>query len=57
MTQPQHTLTVRIDKQIVAINCPPFASEALLERWLAEYRASHPGSVIVSKSWRSPDAA
>lgn len=49
----QHTLKVRIDKQIVTINCPPFASIAQLESLLAEYKATHPGSTVVSKSWSS----
>ena len=53
---PQHTLKVRIDKQIVDVACPPFVSEAILDRWLEQYKTTHPGSVIISKSWRS-DAA
>lgn len=52
----QHTMTVRIDKQIVKINCPPYQSAAALDRLLAEYREVHPTHVIVSKSWRSPNA-
>lgn len=52
----QHTMTVRIDKQIVKINCPPYQSDAALDRLLAEYREAHPTHVIVSKSWRSPNA-
>jgi len=55
---PQHTVKIRINKQIVDVNCPPFASDRQLDLWLAEYLDHHPDSKIISRSWKSdPDAA
>lgn len=53
MTEIQHTLSVRIDKQIVKINCPPYLSNDALDVLLTEYKMAHPTHKIVSKSWRS----
>jgi putative IMPACT (imprinted ancient) family translation regulator len=49
----QHTLKIRISKSIVDVSCPPFASEAQLDAWLAQIKSEHPDYVIVSKSWRT----
>lgn len=53
MTDVQHTIKVRIDKNIITINCPPFASIATLDAWLAQMKRQNPDWVIVSKSWSS----
>lgn len=51
MTEIQHTLTVRRNKQLIKINCPPFASIDQLNTWLVLYREANPTDTIVSKSW------
>lgn len=53
MNQIQHTVKLRIGKQLVDVQCPPFIHIVYLEMWLAQYRAEHPDSVVVSKSWSS----
>lgn len=53
MTEIQHTISVRIGKQIVKINCPPYLSPEALDVMLMTYRAEHPDHKIVSKSWRT----
>lgn len=53
MTEVQHTIKVRLGKQIVDILCPPFSSETQLDRWLAEFKYARPEAVIISKSWAS----
>ena len=58
----QHTMQVRIPivtesgrktAQIVTVNCPPFASDETLDRYLATYRAANPNAVVISRSWKS----
>ncbi len=49
----QHTITVRIGKQQVVINCPPYLSEDALDVMLMTYRDEHPDHKIISKTWRS----
>lgn len=57
MTLVQHTVKLRIGKDLVDVQCPPFMSIVYLEMWLAQYRCEHPDSVVVSKSWSSNAAA
>jgi hypothetical protein len=60
MTEVQHKATIltrsvddqgRITNQRVVINTPPFATEAQLEIWLAEFLRQNPDSQVVGKSW------
>lgn len=53
MSDVQHTITVRIGKQQMTINCPPYLSPEALDVMLMSYRDEHPDHKIISKSWRS----
>ena len=60
MTEVQHTIKVRTPfkdetgrdvSRIIDVHCPPFTPTPTLDAWLAQYKATNPKAVIVSKSW------
>lgn len=53
----QHSLKIRINKQIVTVNCPPFTPLATLNEWLAQYKLANPEARIISRSWSANASA